>query len=112
VSPFDNSGTKKECVSRIYKGCDGYEPIFAYLGNESYCINVQLHTGKDHCQHGTQEFLSAAIDYARQVNKDNPLQVRMDSGNDSRDKMLIVSVGITPGWRHFRKFTKLSALVE
>lgn len=27
VSPFDNSNTKKEGVSRTYKGCDGYAPI-------------------------------------------------------------------------------------
>jgi hypothetical protein len=32
VSPFDNSGTKKEGVSRTYQGNDGYAPIFAYLG--------------------------------------------------------------------------------
>ena len=24
--PIDNSGTRKECVSRAYKGCDGYAP--------------------------------------------------------------------------------------
>ena len=27
VSPFDNSKTKKEGVSRTYKGCDGYAPM-------------------------------------------------------------------------------------
>jgi hypothetical protein len=32
VSPFDNSKTKKEGVSRTYKGYDGFAPIFAYLG--------------------------------------------------------------------------------
>ncbi|MCR6098053.1 hypothetical protein HXA31_18440 [Salipaludibacillus agaradhaerens] len=31
VSPFDNSNTKKEGVSRKYKGCDGYAPNFSYL---------------------------------------------------------------------------------
>jgi hypothetical protein len=36
VSPFDNSKTKKEGVSRTYKGFDGYSPIFAYLGAEGY----------------------------------------------------------------------------
>jgi hypothetical protein len=33
VSPFDNSGTKKEGVSRTYKGTDGYAPMFAYMGH-------------------------------------------------------------------------------
>lgn len=36
VSPFDNSGTKKEGVSRTYKGFDGYSPFIAYLGQEGY----------------------------------------------------------------------------
>ena len=31
VSPFDHGKTQKEGVSRTYKGCDGYAPIFAYL---------------------------------------------------------------------------------
>jgi len=29
-------------VSRTYKGCGGYAPIFAYLGQEGYGIHVQL----------------------------------------------------------------------
>jgi len=29
VSPSDNSKTKKEGVSRTYKGTDGFAPIFA-----------------------------------------------------------------------------------
>ncbi len=32
VSPWDNSGTKKEGVTRTYHGFDGYTPIFAFLG--------------------------------------------------------------------------------
>lgn len=31
---FDNSKTHKESVSRTYKGCDGYAPMFAYIGSE------------------------------------------------------------------------------
>jgi len=34
VSPFDNSGTKKEGVSWTYKKVEGYAPIFASLGEE------------------------------------------------------------------------------
>ena len=36
VSPFDNSDTKKEGVSRTYAGYDGYAPNFAYIGTEGY----------------------------------------------------------------------------
>jgi hypothetical protein len=32
VTPMDNSGSNKEGVSRTYKGCDGYAPMSAYLG--------------------------------------------------------------------------------
>jgi len=42
VTPFDNSGTKKEGVSRTYKGMDGYAPIFAYLGEEGTYRIIRL----------------------------------------------------------------------
>jgi len=61
VSPFDNSGTEKEGVSRTYKGHDGYAPIFSYLGEEGYCINTELREGKDHSQNNTAEYLSKTI---------------------------------------------------
>jgi len=38
VSPFDNSGSKKEGVSFTYKKMDGYAPIFAYIGTEGYLL--------------------------------------------------------------------------
>ena len=45
VTPFDNSKTKKEGVSRTYKGYDGYAPIMAYIGTEGYLINAELREG-------------------------------------------------------------------
>ena len=33
---MDNSGSKKQEVSRTYQGVDGYTPIAAYLGNEGW----------------------------------------------------------------------------
>jgi len=50
VTPCDNSKTKKEGVSRTYKGCDGYAPIMAYIGREGYLVNCELREGKQHCQ--------------------------------------------------------------
>jgi len=67
VSPFDNSGTKKEGVSRTYKGVDGYAPIFAYLGQEGYGVNVELREGSTHVQNGTVAFLAQSIAYARRI---------------------------------------------
>ena len=54
VSPFDNSKTKKEGVSRTYKGCDGFAPIFSYIGREGYLVNEQLREGSQHCQSRTK----------------------------------------------------------
>jgi len=88
VSPFDNSGTKKEGVSRTYKGCDGYAPIFAYLGQEGYAAHVEFRTGSTHCQKGTAAFLGQSIRYARQIS-DLRLLVRMDAGNDSVENLAV-----------------------
>lgn len=88
VSPFDNSKTKKEGVSRTYKGFDGYAPIFAYLGEEGYTVNGELREGKEHCQKNTPFFLFQSIRLAKQLTN-LPLLVRMDSGNDSGDNIRV-----------------------
>lgn len=82
VSPFDNSKTSKEGVSRTYKGCDGYAPMFAYIGSEGYLANLELREGKQHCQKGTPQFLNETINICCQLT-DEPLLFRLDSGNDS-----------------------------
>jgi hypothetical protein len=88
VSPFDNSKTKKEGVSWTYKKCDGYAPIFAYLGEEGYLVNLQLRPGSDHCQKGTDVFLRRTLRYARLMSRATFL-VRLDSGNDSLDNIKV-----------------------
>jgi hypothetical protein len=89
VSPFDNSKTHKEGVSRTYKGYDGYAPIFAYLGVEGYLVNTELRPGKQHCQNGTPAFLRESLRLARLLT-DAPLLIKMDSGNDSADNLSIL----------------------
>ncbi len=88
VSPFDNSKSKKEGVSRTYKNFDGYAPMFAYIGLEGYVLHSELRSGSDHCQKGTPEFLQKALQYAKSLTN-NPTLVRMDSGNDSGDNLAI-----------------------
>jgi len=88
VSPFDNSKTKKEGVSRTYKGSDGFAPIFAYVGKEGYLNNLEFRAGKQHCQKNTPEFLKSAIRYSKMIT-DKPLLLRMDSGNDSIENIKI-----------------------
>jgi len=57
VSPMDNSGTKKEGVTRTYKQFDGYAPLFVYIGQEGYMLNLDFREGSSHSQcDGTLEF--------------------------------------------------------
>lgn len=76
VTPFDNSKTKKEGVSRTYKGFDGYAPIMAYIGTEGYFVKTQLRIGKQHCQKETPDFLRETIELCRQLT-DKPLLIRL-----------------------------------
>ena len=93
VTPFDNSKTKKEGVSRIYKGFDGYVPIMAYFGTEGYLINAQLRQGKQHCPCDTPTFLRETISLCRQIT-DEHLLVHLDSGNNSRENIsLLLKMG-------------------
>ena len=89
VTPMDNSKSRKEGVSRTYKGFDGFAPMMAYIGKEGYAINFELRAGKQHCQSGTVEFLQRTIALCRQLT-DKPLLIRLDSGNDSIDNVAVL----------------------
>ena len=89
VTPMDNSKSKKEGVSRTYKGFDGYAPMIAYIGTEGYAINFELREGKQHCQKGTVEFLQETIKLCHKLT-DKPLLIRLDSGNDSIDNVAVL----------------------
>jgi len=89
VSPFDNSNSQKEKVSRTYKGFDGYAPIMSYIGREGYLVDVELRPGKQHCQKETPAFLGETLTLARQLTA-APLLARLDSGNDATDNLAIL----------------------
>lgn len=86
VTPFNNSKTNKQGVSRTYKGFDGYAPIMAYIGTEGYLVNLELRPGKQHCQKETPDFLRETIELCRQLT-DKPLLIRLDSGNDASENI-------------------------
>lgn len=86
VTPFDNSNTRKEGVSRTYKGCDGYAPMAAYLGQEGYALEFELRAGSQHCQRGTPAFLERVLPRARRVTN-KPLLLRLDGGNDALENI-------------------------
>jgi len=85
TSPFNNSKSKKEGVSRTYKNFDGYHPIFCYIGREGYMLNCELREGKQHCKEGTPVFLGKVIKTLPELNIKEPVLFRMDAGNDSKD---------------------------
>lgn len=89
VTPFDNSKTMKEGVSRTYKGFDGYAPIMAYVGAEGYLANTELREGKQHSQKGTPHFLKETLQLSHQLT-DRELLVRLDSGNDAAENLGIL----------------------
>jgi len=89
VTPFDNSQTKKEGVSRTYKGFDGYAPMAAYLGREGYCLEMELHEGKQHCQSGTPAFLKRVLEKTRRIT-DKPILLRLEGGNDAIENIATV----------------------
>lgn len=89
VTPMDNSGSRKEGVSRTYKGCDGYAPMPVYLGQEGYCLEFELREGKQHCQKETPALLDRALRNARKITH-QPLLLRLDGGNDSIENIDVV----------------------
>jgi hypothetical protein len=90
VTPFDNSRTKKEGVSRTYKGMDGYAPMAAYLAREGYCLELELREGSQHCQKDTPAFLQRVLGRARQLTA-AALLVRLDGGNDAIENIAVIA---------------------
>ena len=84
VFGMDNSKTKKEGVSRIYNGRDGYAPIAAYLGMEGWCLELEMRKGSQHSQDGFIPFINRVIEKARTLTS-RKLLVRLDSAHDALD---------------------------
>ncbi|MDI6798108.1 MAG: IS1380 family transposase [Desulfatibacillaceae bacterium] len=80
VFTMDNSNTKKEGVSRTYNGKDGYAPIAAYLGEEGWCVGLDLREGSQHSQKEFLPFLGKVVRRSRRLTK-KQLLVRLDSAH-------------------------------
>ncbi|WP_028585126.1 IS1380 family transposase, partial [Desulfogranum mediterraneum] len=100
VFPMDNSGTKKENVSRTYKGHDGYAPIAAYIGMEGWCLDIEFRPGSQHSQEGFIPFMKEVLCRARTLTS-KKLLVRLDSGHDSIETRVLL-----------RKAEKVSYIVK
>jgi hypothetical protein len=88
---MDNSKTKKEGVSRTYRGFDGYHPIMAYVGKEGYLLDSELRPGSQHCQNGTVAFIEGVKEQLKRIKADGRILFRLDSGNDSFDTLKAVT---------------------
>jgi hypothetical protein len=90
VSPMDNGGSNREHVGRTYKGCDGFAPIFAYIGTEGWLLHHELRPGIQHCQKDTPAFIEDCFDQLKSLSLTHPVCVRLDSGNDSADTLAVL----------------------
>ncbi|MGV8075068.1 MAG: IS1380 family transposase [Syntrophobacteraceae bacterium] len=90
VFAMDNSNTKKEGVSRIYNGEDGYAPIAAYLGREGWCLELELREGKQHSQCEFIPFLNRVVLKARSLTS-KKLLARLDSAHDALETRVALS---------------------
>lgn len=79
---MDNSGTKKECVSRTYRNFDGYLAMPVYLANEGWLIECPLLPGSQHPQKAFIPLLQRALARIRQICKDK-LLIRTDAAHDA-----------------------------
>ncbi len=78
----DNSGTKKQGVSRTYRGFDGFAPIAAYLALEGWLLEIEHREGSQHSQKNFIPFLARVLHKALALTA-APLLVRLDSAHDA-----------------------------
>ena len=95
---LDNSKTKKEGVSRTYRGFDGYHPIMAYVGKEGYMLDCELRPGSQHCQKGTPAFISGLAGHLKNMQDNGRFLFRLDSGNDAWETLKAI---VCAGKEHY-----------
>ena len=84
--PMDNSGTRKEGVSRTYKGHDGYIAMASYLGREGWNVGMELREGSWHGQKEFGYYLERVLPRARALaGRDRRVLVRLDGAHDARE---------------------------
>ena len=93
TTAMDNSKTKKEGVSRTYKGFYGFQPILAYVGKEGFILDCELRPGSQHCQKGTPEFIKSLMPKLQEIQAGGRFLFRLDSGNDAWDTLEAIRGG-------------------
>jgi len=90
VTPMNNAGSEREKVSYTYKGFEGYAPIMSNLGVEGYLLHHELRAGSQNGQKGTPEFLKENFQRLSELELEENILVRMDSGFDSEDTIQVL----------------------
>jgi hypothetical protein len=90
TTPLDNSGSCKEGVSYTYKGHDGFTPMAAYLGQEGWCLELELREGKQHSQGATPALLERVLPRARALTE-HGLLLRLDSGYYAIENIAVIT---------------------
>ena len=80
---LDNGKTRKEGVSRTYHGYDGYAPIGSYLGEEGWCVGLELRPGEQHSQKDFAFFLDRVLPRAKALAGARPLLLTLDGAHDA-----------------------------
>jgi len=80
---LDNSKTRKAGVARTYHGYDGYAPIGAYLGEEGWCMGLELRPGDQHSQKDFLFFLDRVLPRARALAGEASLLITLDGAHDA-----------------------------
>jgi hypothetical protein len=93
TTPFDNSGTRKQGVSLTYKGHDGFAPMAVDLGQEGWCLELEMREGKQHSQNGTPALLERVLLRARTLT-DRGLLLRLDGGYDAIENIAVIEAHI------------------
>jgi len=75
----DNGRTRKEGVSRTYAGTDGFAPIAVYIGQEGWCVGLELREGSHFSSRETEYTLERSLPRAQTLTAAG-LLVRWDSG--------------------------------
>lgn len=81
IDPFimNNEKTQKEGLGRTYAGVDGFVPIAGYIGQEGWCIALELREGSHHSALETEYTLERLVPRAEALTEEEML-LRWDAG--------------------------------
>lgn len=101
VTPFDNSKTMKEGVSRTYKGFDGYAPMVAYIGTEGFMANIELREVKRNSRKESKDgWLNELEDCCRRLQTVIKNLMLSASHLTKHARRLIMTLRCSNTWRH------------